>query len=306
VATFFIADAAHRLGIPVVMAVHEHFTLAEWWPFTDTQIEGSYAFTAFREALKRAHRLVFEARATQDFYRDMLGIDNGELVYYGIDVSAIEAYLHDADREALRAEIGVTEDTTLIVNIGMFEPRKSQAMLVDVFDRVARRHPDAELLLVGAGKDPYTEALNRVLEHSRPADGRIRTLPVTRDIRHVYAAADLLVSASDIESMPRSFMEAMAFGLPIVSTDVAGCPELVVEDHNGWTAPVRTSVGIEMALERALDNAGQWHRFGERGRELLQARHSVAAHGTRIANLLREASGSRLAGSAPAALLPPV
>jgi glycosyltransferase involved in cell wall biosynthesis len=291
--TFFIAHAAERVGLPVVWAVHEHFDLAQWWPYRSDRIQGSFAFHSFYEALRAADRLVFEAEATRSLYREMLGSDNGTVIYYGIDTAGIDEYRQRFSKSELRAAIGVPDDATVVLNMGMFEPRKAQAMIVDVFSRLASRHDDLVLLLVGAGENPYTESLESFVEALDLGADRVIMKPASRDVWGYYGAADLLIGAADIESMPRSFMEAMAFGLPIITTDVAGCKELVFDGVSGWTCPIRTAGGLELAWERALLSPEVWPQFAAAGRDLLERRHVNEAHARKVAQLLHDVARRR-------------
>lgn len=300
VGTFFIADAARRAGIPSIIAIHEHFPLTEWWPYKNDQISGGYAFECMNDTLRSAHRLVFEADATRELYRSMLGHDNGVTVHYGVDITAIDEYRDRVGKDAVRRALGAEPDDVVVINVGTFEPRKSQAALIESFDRVASRHPEATLWLVGAADDPYSNAVLDMLDRRSPHAPRIRVIPIDRDIWKYYLAADLIISASDIESMPRSFMEAIAFRVPIVTTDVAGCKELVSDGISGWTTPVRTTAGLEMALERAMLDRDRWADFAQAGRALLEERHSSARHALEINALLREAAAA--AGPAHAAV----
>ena len=72
--------------------------------------------------------------------------------------------------------------------------------------------------------------------NSRPAllGPRLRLEPIAQDPYRWYHAADALMLASDIESMPRSLLEAMAFGLPVVAASAWGVPELVTDGVNGF------------------------------------------------------------------------
>jgi glycosyltransferase involved in cell wall biosynthesis len=291
--TFFIASAAQRLGIPVVWAVHEHFPLDVWWPYRTDHTKGGFAFESLLGALRSADKLVFEAEATRVLYREMLETDNGATIYYGVDTEPIEQYKTRHSRMAVRRELGVDDDCVLTLSVGIFEPRKAQAAIVEVFSRMVSRYGSLGLLLVGAGKTPYTENLRSFVDALGFDKGQVLIRPVARDIWRYYLAADLLVSAADIESMPRTFLEAMAFDLPIVTTDVGGCKELVLDGVTGWTTKPKTSVGLEIAWERALSNRSQWADFARVGRLLLERRHDSARHSSSVAQILRSAVGIR-------------
>ena len=129
--------------------------------------------------------------------------------------------------ETLPAEqLGLTGFRRILLVVGTVEARKGQTLLAQAFQQIAGRHPDTALVFVGAGDTPYvlglTEYLGLVgLNH------QVRVEPVVADSNPWYRAADALVCASDVESMPRTVLEAMAFGLPVLSTAIFGLPELI-------------------------------------------------------------------------------
>ncbi len=81
---------------------------------------------------------------------------------------------------------------------------------------------------------------------------RIRILPVTSDIYRYYTIADFLLSASDLESVPRSFMEAMAFDLPIVAAEAFGVQDLLQDFRSGWLTRPRDLEGLVGLLHSVL------------------------------------------------------
>jgi glycosyltransferase involved in cell wall biosynthesis len=81
---------------------------------------------------------------------------------------------------------------------------------------------------------------------------RIRLVPVTDELYSWYERADALVSASDIESLPRSVLEAMAFDVPIVAADVYGLSEVITDGLDGILVPARDLDGLVDGLRRFL------------------------------------------------------
>jgi glycosyltransferase involved in cell wall biosynthesis len=120
--------------------------------------------------------------------------------------------------------------------------------------------------------------------------------PVHPDVRPYYRAADLLVCASDVESLPRSVLEAMALGVPIVATKVFGLPEVVHENETGWLCEARDTADLARALERALNaSVTERQRLGVAARELVRSEHEVDACAARYADVLRAvAAGTEL------------
>jgi D-inositol-3-phosphate glycosyltransferase len=108
-----------------------------------------------------------------------------------------------------------------------------------------------------------------------------------------FGLSDLVVCPSDIESMPRTVLEAMAWETPVLATRVFGLPELIEDGKSGWLCEPRDLAALTAALERALaSNPEERRRIGCAGRVLVENRHSLEDYGREIAALLnRVATG---------------
>jgi D-inositol-3-phosphate glycosyltransferase len=87
--------------------------------------------------------------------------------------------------------------------------------------------------------------------------GRVRIEPITDDPYSWHAIADLLVCASDIESLPRVILESMAFGTPVLSTRVFGVPELIEDGRTGYLCEMRSVADLASGLDRVLSADGE-------------------------------------------------
>lgn len=278
------AEAAAELGIPVVWAIHESFPpsvlLADFSPGVRERT---------KQALASASALVFEAEATKRLYEPVAGAERCHMYPYGLDLEPIDTHRAKFDAAAARAEAGIPADAELVVCVGTVEPRKAQVMLAQAFDLVAARHPRAWVAFVGGREDPNTEALRRYLAAS-PQGERMRVIPITPEVEAWYGMADVLVCASDIESTPRTVLEAMAWETPVLGTRVFGLPELISDGETGWLCEPRDLPALAAGLDRVLSlPAEERRRVGAAGRPLVAERHSLERYGQEIAALLEKA-----------------
>lgn len=278
------AEAAAEAGIPVVWAIHESFPLSvllgDLQPRIRARAEG---------ALARASTLVFEAEATKRLYEPVAGAERCTMLPYGLDLAPIDAHRAEFDGEAARRKAGIPVDAELIACVGTVEPRKAQAMLAQAFDMIAAGHPRAWVAFVGGRDDDNTRALDRYIESS-PFGERMRVIPVTPEVESWYGMADLLVCASDIESVPRTVLEAMAWETPVLGTRVFGLPELIEDGETGWLCEPRDLPALAGALDRVLSlPKAERQRVGAAGRPLVAERHSLERYGKEIAALLEKA-----------------
>ncbi len=155
------------------------------------------------------------------------------------------------DRREVLARHGVTDHARIILFVGRLEEQKSPFLLLDSFERILRTFPDAVLLVVGQGllEDGLKERA-----HELGIDARIFWLGALggREVSELMNVATMLLLTSAFEGMPRVVMEALACGLPVVSTD-AGDVGLVVRDGaNGRIVRSRDPEAIAAAAVDVL------------------------------------------------------
>jgi len=283
-------EVAGRLGAPTIWAIHESMEPPELWGRVDPGVR-----RRAEAALGTVAQPLFVATATQRLFEPAIGAERGLTIPYGLDLHPIDARRDGFDRDGARRERGIARDAEVLLCVGSIEPRKAQVPLAQAFARIAARHPRAHLVFVGGRESPYAELLSACAASCGAAE-RISIVPTTADVQPWFGVADFLVCASDVESLPRVALEAMAWELPVLGTDIFGLPELIEDGVNGWLCEPRDLVALSEALERALGSSlAQRRRMGRAGRELVERRHSLEVYGREVADLLaRVARGSRV------------
>ena len=178
----------------------------------------------------------------------------------GVDTSRfVPRPADDPDRLAMRRAWGVPADATVVGCIARLVPRKGQDALVAAWSRVAARHRDAWLVLVGEG--PLHRGLAAAIARSGPTGGRVvlaGAVPWDR-LPDAYAALDVFampvrtrLGGLDVEGLGISFLEALATGLPVVVGRSGGAPETLVHPDAGDLVDGRDADAIVAALDRWL------------------------------------------------------
>lgn len=276
--TFPAVLAAEAIGIPSAWAVHESFTPEVFWheylgqPGDPALVEGT------RAALAACSDVIFEAATTRALYADLVAPAASSLVPYGVDTGALVADLASTSREQARAELGLPAHERALVCVGTVEPRKGQLALARAFARIdPARREHAGLHLVGAGDTAYARALRDFVASAGLTS--VRVVDVDPDVMRWYVAADVLVSASDVESMPRTMIEAMLVGRPVAGVDAFGVGELVQDGISGWLCPPRDLVALTRVLERAvITGAPALAAMGDAARERVLHGHDSAGY----------------------------
>ena len=283
--TFSGVEVAQRLGLPVVWAIHESLP-------PEVLLEVAFGGrahpdvrVAFFDALRSADAVVFEAEATRRMYEPWCRARRSIVVPYGIDTAAIDDYCRRTSRSAARADVGVPEDSRMILVMGTVEPRKAQTTIAQALRFVRTVARDWLVVFVGGSDSAYCDAVRTCLEESGLA-ARARVEPVDADAYRWYRAADVLLSASDMESLPRSMLEAMCFGVPVVSTAVFGVPDLLDDGGCGVLFEPNDLDATVDALDEvlALDDAAL-RALGEAGRQRVRESYDSAGYATDLTAL---------------------
>ncbi|MEQ8770545.1 MAG: glycosyltransferase [Phycisphaerales bacterium] len=175
------------------------------------------------------------------------------------------------------------------VNVGRLSAQKGQLVLIDGFARLIERGVDARLVIVGDGElRPSVEQAIRENE----LESRITltgSLPGA-EVRKRLAEAHALVLPSFAEGLPMVIMEAFAVGTPVISTTVAGIPELVEHGRSGiLIAPGRADL-VADAMERIAQTPADARREMARvGRAAVVERHRTRTEGDALEGLIRDA-----------------
>jgi glycosyltransferase involved in cell wall biosynthesis len=169
---------------------------------------------------------------------------------------------------------GKTAETVLFV--GRLRTRKAVAVLVEAFAAVVRQRPQARLVLLGDGEQRAAlEAQIARLGIGAAVDlaGAVPRAATVEWLRR----ADVFCLPSTYEGFPLAILEAMAEGLPVVATRVAGVPEAVEDGASGLLVPPEDDRALAAALLALLGDAERRRAFGARGRALLAERFAIDA-----------------------------
>jgi glycosyltransferase involved in cell wall biosynthesis len=171
--------------------------------------------------------------------------------------------------------------------MGTIEQRKAQTRIAQAFARVADDHPEWELVFVGDTKSEYSRTLRRYIRTVGVGD-RCRIIPIDSDTYRWYGAADLLLSASDVESLPRSMIEAMCFGVPVLSASVFGVPELVRDGETGFLFGANDLDALVSALRRVLSlEPAELTRVGDAGQRHVVEHYDSSGYAGDLVRLCR-------------------
>lgn len=172
---------------------------------------------------------------------------------------------HPVDRAEARVRLGLATEAPVLISVGWLIERKGFHRVIDCLPALMQRHPGLRYLIVGgdSGVDGMEAALRRQVADLGLESCVIFTGPKPSDeLKWFMSAADVFVLATRREGWANVFLEAMACGLPVVTTDVDGNAEVVCRPELGRIVPFGDLAALTGALDQALRQP--WDRAGLR------------------------------------------
>jgi glycosyltransferase involved in cell wall biosynthesis len=153
-------------------------------------------------------------------------------------------HIDPCDRAAARRELGYGADELVLGFVGRLLPQKNPSRVIEAFDLVRRQCPELKLAIVGEG--PLRMAIEETITR-RELQNRVRCF-AGKNGRNIVAGFDALVCSSDYEGFPIVFLEALAAGVPIVTTPVGGAQESVIGGQTGFVADGYSEESLARAI----------------------------------------------------------
>lgn len=229
--------------------------------------------------LARRHRIVDDGRLEQ---MPGIGVDLG---YYAADELA------DDEVDRARDELGLGPAEPLFTVVGGLIPRKRHADVLHALGRLGR--DDVHLAVLGDGP---LMTRTRELARRLGLEPRVHLLGRRGDVRPFVRAASALVLASAQEGLPRSVMEAMSLGTPVIGTDIRGTRDLL-GDGRGSLVPVGDAERLARAMAEVLDHPEEALARADKARSHVarfRQEQVVALHERRYRQLLVRTRGGGL------------
>lgn len=192
---------------------------------------------------------------------------------YGVDLERFRARDHDPGRHPLR-----------FVFVGSLQARKGVPLLVDVWRHLAPR--DAELWLVGTSAPSVRRLLPGL------AGLHVKGPVQNSQLPKIFHDCDVFVFPSLFEGFGLVILEAMASGLPVITTDATAGPDVVTDGQDGFLVPAGDTEALRAKMRWCLENRDHLPGMGEAARRAAEP-FTWDAYGERWADSLREVLGAR-------------
>jgi glycosyltransferase involved in cell wall biosynthesis len=184
----------------------------------------------------------------------------------GVDVGQFSV----PSRQDVRSAFGFLPSDPVVLFVGRLVREKGVEELLRAMAEVVVEVPDAKLLIVGgtlaSERDQKTARRVEQIVARRDLATLVIFAGPRDDIPEILSAVDLFVLPSRREGMPRTILEAMAAGKPVVATDIRGCREEVIHEVTGLLVPVADPHALAQSISRLLANKEEAAQMGEAGR----------------------------------------
>jgi glycosyltransferase involved in cell wall biosynthesis len=238
--------AAKLAAVPVVVnTVHN-----EEEYFTSPALPSRAARWAEFQTQSCVSAFVAVSKASRAAYSQAMGIPQEKIrvIYSGVDMSAMAP--RRSQREC-RSSLGLPDGVPLIVSVGRLHPQKNYAMLVRCAAAMKAHQPTAVFAVAGDGPEH-----RNLMQMARDLDvaSSFRVLGRIDDVQTLISSADLFVLSSSYEGLPLALIEAMAQGIPCVSTDVGGISEVNLSGRPCTLVPSYDQDALVRELLSLLDD----------------------------------------------------
>jgi len=229
----------------------------------------------YRSALRRYQTVLFQNSADAQLFRSLALIPAA----CRVEITAGSG----VDTETF-SSVGLPESPVFLMAARLLKD-KGVYEYVTAAQKVRRQYPQATFLLAGEpDQNPSSVSSGQLAEWSR--SGAVEYLGWVDDIRVPMARARVYVLPSYREGMPRSVLEAMAMGRPVISTHAPGCRDAVEDRRTGLLVPVADSEALAEAMIRLIENPPLAEAMGQAGRQRAVDRFDASTVGEHVARLL--------------------
>lgn len=263
------AAAARALGLPVV------------WHVREILPPGMRRRWFARRLRSHAMRIVAVSDAVAAWLReeDLGGLV--EVVHNGVDPPTAVP-----DRRTAQRRFGVASDGVVFGLFSQLVEHKGALDFVRAAHRAVEENPTLAFLIAGHGPAEFSRRLHREIADGA-ASGSIRLVPPQNEIWDLLAAVDtVMLTTKWPDPLPRVVMEAMSFGLPVLSYADGGVPEMVSDGETGLIREPGDIDGLTRGMLKLAGDEGLRRQFGEAGRLRSRQLFSVARHVDRMEAVL--------------------
>lgn len=213
--------------------------------------------------------------------------DKVEIIYNGVDTQKFSPGLAQDD---VRKKYHINSEDMVIGTVGRLSPEKGFEYLISAIRDVVNVYPQTKVLIVGNGDDRYRLSL-QVKVNELELSSYIIFAGFYEDVPQILRCMDIFSLPSLSEGFNRGLLEAMACGLPVVTTAVGGNVEIVQDGVNGLLVPPHNPAALASAITKLLKDKEKARKMGLVGRRIVEENFSIEKNEKEIERLYLQILG---------------
>ncbi len=216
-----------------------------------------------------------------------------EIVSLGINPDSVHVLSPGLDREKYNIlSSSNRSDSKKILCVGNYVPRKGIIYAIEAFSQIERQNFTLHLVGNRKNNSSYYNQLKNAVEKLKLTECVVfHDGSDQENIKQLYASADIFVLPSFKETFGIVFLEAMHYGLPIITTNVSAMPELIEEGKNGFLVPLADSQALAEAISTLIENPDLCKQMGEAGRKKVADSYYWEQSGFKFVAILESLKG---------------
>ncbi len=221
----------------------------------------------YRLACSMSDKVWFTNQGDMDYFLQdgLVGLEKTVKTTNALDIAEYSQDCIDKDEiRKLKRELALQENDKIVVMVGRMIWSKGIREFVEAAESVGRERPDLKFILVAPGEKGHPD---EVPDSFITAKGKMENfiwLGFRKDVKNIYAISDLAVLPSYYNEggYPRALLEPMAFGKPVITTDLPQCRGPVEDGRNGYLIPPRDAGALQEAILKVFGNEEERRRMG--------------------------------------------
>jgi O-antigen biosynthesis protein len=266
--SWYAVESARRAALPSIWSIRESEPWQDYYRYLPTDIE-KLALGCFTQP----YRVIFTADSSRDVWAALDSQHSFMVVLDGLDQKLLASKNRGLSREKARESLKVKPDEIAVLLLGTVCARKGQHDLARALAKLpAEARRNLRCFIVGDRPGMYSTSLRRIVARLSPdLRDHVSVVPETPNTPLYYLAADVFVCTSRVESYPRVILEAMAYGMPIITTPVFGIRQQVRPGFNALFYEAGNIAELAECLEKMITDGPLRRRFAANSQHVLNS-----------------------------------
>ncbi len=233
--------------------------------------------------LKANHKAVYDSKATMNFWieNDEKLSEKSDFVWNGLDASTKPSYSREHIQSVREKFFSVDDNITVIGLVGRINSWKGQPLLLESYNKIAKKHPNSRLVFIGSAppdQEFFTDNLKKSIAEFHLKD-QVKIIPFQEEIWQLWDSIDIaVVPSTEPEPFGMVAIEAMLAKKPVIAANHGGLTEIVIRGETGLLFEPQNPNELANALESLLNNSEKREKYGLAGYKRAVEHFSLQSH----------------------------